>query len=254
MGYLLNDKEPGRKWRSYFDYILVDARKPLFFEEGTSLKEIDIESGDTKFGSHSGPLRENKVYSGGNCDVFSKLIGSRGKDVLYAGDHIFGDIIKSKKERAWRTFLIVPELSQELGIWYENRETFSEMNALDKLLSDQLVDFDSSSKSVPDITSIKQKIYECIHKMDMNYSKLGSLFRTGSRQTHFASQVTRYADIYAASHLNLLHYPFFYLFKSPAQLVSEDLLFLNFCLMLNVYYYKVMFENDYIESLIFLTT
>ena len=62
---------------------------------------------------------------------------------------------------------------------------------------------------------------KCIHEMDMQYGLLGSLFRSGSRQTHFASQVTRYADIYAASHLNLLHYPFFYLFKAPPMLVSE---------------------------------
>lgn len=56
--------------------------------------------------------------------------------------------------------------------------------------------------------------------MDMSYGLLGSLFRSGSRQTHFASQVTRYADIYAASHLNLLHYPFFYLYKAPPMLVN----------------------------------
>ena len=41
MGYLLNDDEKQINWKSYFDYIVVDARKPLFFAEGTSLKEID---------------------------------------------------------------------------------------------------------------------------------------------------------------------------------------------------------------------
>lgn len=41
----------------------------------------------------------------------------------------------------------------------------------------------------------------------------------GSRQTFFAGQVIRYADLYAASFLNLLHYPFSYLFKSPPMLV-----------------------------------
>jgi 5'-nucleotidase len=56
--------------------------------------------------------------------------------------------------------------------------------------------------------------------MDMQYSLLGNIFRTGSAQTHFASQVIRYADIYSASHLNLLHYPFFYLFKASPILVS----------------------------------
>lgn len=65
-------------------------------------------------------------------------------------------------------------------------------------------------------------VKKCIHEMDMSYGLLGSLFRTGSRQTHFASQASRYADIYAASHLNLLHYPFFYLFKAPPVLMAHE--------------------------------
>ena len=110
MSFILNGYENNRQWRTYFDYIVVDAQKPLFFEEGTSLKAINIvrfiinfsslnyqlflqiqEAGQKSFGSHSGPLLKNEVYSGGSCDVFSKLIGSRGKDVLYVGDHIFGE-------------------------------------------------------------------------------------------------------------------------------------------------------------------
>ncbi|WP_370304505.1 5'-nucleotidase domain-containing protein, partial [Pseudooceanicola sp.] len=43
----------------------------------------------------------------------------------------------------------------------------------------------------------------------------GSLFRAGSRQTFFASQVVRFADIYASSLLNLLYYPTFFMFRSP---------------------------------------
>ena len=139
MGYLLKESKTKRHWRTYFDYVLVDSKKPLFFEEGTSMKEIDLGTGTTNIGSHSGPLRENKVYSGGNCDVFSKLIRSRGKDVLYVGDHIFGDIIKSKKERAWRTFLIVPELAQEMVTWHDNREMFTEVEQLDKKFAETLV-------------------------------------------------------------------------------------------------------------------
>jgi len=45
------------------------------------------------------------------------------------------------------------------------------------------------------------------------------LCNAGSRQTFFAGQVIRYADLYAASFLNLLHYPFSYLFKAPPMLV-----------------------------------
>lgn len=58
---------------------------------------------------------------------------------MYVGDHIFGDIIKSKKERAWRTFLVVPELAQELTIWHDKRDIFSEVERLDKILSEKLM-------------------------------------------------------------------------------------------------------------------
>lgn len=55
--------------------------------------------------------------------------------------------------------------------------------------------------------------------MDMCYGMMGSLFRSGSRQTLFASQVMRYADLYAASFINLLYYPFSYLFRAAHVLV-----------------------------------
>lgn len=44
MGYMLNDEKSPEwsNWRNYFDYIVVDAGKPLFFQEGTTLKEINI--------------------------------------------------------------------------------------------------------------------------------------------------------------------------------------------------------------------
>lgn len=59
--------------------------------------------------------------------------------------------------------------------------------------------------------------------MDMCYGMMGSLFRSGSRQTLFASQVMRYADLYAASFINLLYYPFSYLFRAAHVLVSASL-------------------------------
>lgn len=36
--------------------------------------------------------------------------------VLYVGDHIYGDILRSKKTLGWRTMLVVPELETELRI------------------------------------------------------------------------------------------------------------------------------------------
>lgn len=53
----------------------------------------------------------------GSSDAVCKLLGVRGKDIPDVGDHIFGDILKSKERQGWRTCLVVPELSQELDIW-----------------------------------------------------------------------------------------------------------------------------------------
>ena len=128
--------EPHRIWTTYFDVIVVDARKPLFFGEGTILRQVDTTTGALRVGTHMGSLHQGHVYSGGSCDVFTKLIGAKGKDVLYVGDHIFGDILKSKKIRGWRTFLIVPELVQELHVWTDKCQLFNELQNLDVMLGD----------------------------------------------------------------------------------------------------------------------
>lgn len=127
-----------RDWKKYFNIIVVDAKKPLFFGEGTILRQVDTstERGALKIGTYLGTLQEGQVYSGGSCDVFTALIGAKGKDVLYVGDHIFGDILKSKKIRGWRTFLIVPELIQELHVWTDKCQLFNELQQLDVMLGD----------------------------------------------------------------------------------------------------------------------
>lgn len=67
--------------------------------------------------------------------MFTQLIGAKGKDVLYVGDHIFGDILKSKKTRGWRTFLVIRELENELHVWSRKRDLFTNLEKLDVALS-----------------------------------------------------------------------------------------------------------------------
>ncbi|EDV46585.1 cytosolic purine 5'-nucleotidase isoform X1 [Drosophila erecta] len=214
--------EPHRDWKTYFDVIVVDARKPLFFDEGTVLRQVDSKTGSLKIGTHVGPLQPGQVYSGGSCELFTKFINAKGKDVLYVGDHIFGDILKSKKIRGWRTFLIVPELVRELHVWTDECQLFAELQNLDIKLGDLYRDLDSSAKVKPDISQLRTCIRDVTHKMDMSYGMMGSLFRSGSRQTFFSSQVVRYADVYAATLLNLIYYPFSYMFRAPAMLLPHE--------------------------------
>ncbi|KAK6174762.1 hypothetical protein SNE40_017978 [Patella caerulea] len=212
-----------RDWTSYFDYIVVDAKKPLFFEEGTILRRVDRATGSLQLGTHTGPISSQHIYSGGSVDVFSEVMKSYGSEVLYVGDHIFGDILKSKKARGWRTFLCVPELSQELMVWTDKRSLFAKLEKLDIAIGEMYKNLDSSCKeSRPEIGKIQNSIKEVTHEMDMSYGILGSLFRCGSRQTFFASQVMRYADLYGSSFFNFIHYPFSYVFRAPPMLMSHE--------------------------------
>lgn len=61
----LSLKGKSRSWRSYFDYVIVDAKKPQFFEEGSMLREVDDKTGSLKLGAFTGSLQEGHVYSGG---------------------------------------------------------------------------------------------------------------------------------------------------------------------------------------------
>ncbi|VDP92451.1 unnamed protein product [Echinostoma caproni] len=123
-----------RKWTSYFDYIVIDAKKPSFFQEGTILRVVEQTTGQRSIGHHMGKLETGQIYSGGSCEVFSNLIGARGKDVLYVGDHIFGDILKSKKTVGWRTYLVIPELANEIYVWKKKKALFDQLQDLDNSL------------------------------------------------------------------------------------------------------------------------
>lgn len=55
----------------------MDAKKPLFFGEGTTLRQVDTRTGALKMGHHVGPLHEGLVYSGGKIKFFSSNIIKR---------------------------------------------------------------------------------------------------------------------------------------------------------------------------------
>jgi 5'-nucleotidase len=77
------------------------------------------------------------------------------------------------------------------------------------------LDATSSRNGHAEIREAVNAIRLLTHKMNEAYGILGSLFRSGSRTTFFATQVERYADVYAVSPFNLLYYPSYYFFRAP---------------------------------------
>lgn len=224
MKYLFDIPSAKNKpWQDFFEVSIVDSRKPLFFEEGTLLRQIDPKSGNTRLGKHMGKLDVGDVYSGGCHQDVTDLLKCHGKEIMYVGDHIFGDVLRSKKALGWRTFLVVPELADEIHVWGEKKDNIQKLAALDDAIGEMFSKLDSRSATKPDISPLQAMIRHVVHDMDMAYGKFGSLFRTGSRNTMFAGQVLRFADLYGSSFMNLLHYPFSFLFRAEAQLLPHEL-------------------------------
>uniref|UniRef100_G3SN88 5'-nucleotidase domain containing 4 n=1 Tax=Loxodonta africana TaxID=9785 RepID=G3SN88_LOXAF len=214
-----------RPWRSYFDLIVVDTQKPRFFAEGTVLRRVLTNLGKLRVGTYTGPHQHCAVYSGGEAgssDVVCELLEVRGKDILYIGDHIFGDILKSKKRQGWRTCLVVPELSRELGIWVQEKEQLELLQRLDMCLADLHQHMDGSGCGLQVINSTKRESRKVTRELDLCYSAMGSLFRCGFRQTLFASQLMRYADLYTSTCLSFLHYPLSSLFRAAPELMPHE--------------------------------
>jgi hypothetical protein len=60
------------------------------------------------------------------------MAGFGGDSVLFVGDHIYGDILRSKKTSTWRTAMIVQEMEDELAQAREMREELQKIETIDR--------------------------------------------------------------------------------------------------------------------------
>lgn len=134
MTYLLGDALPSyADWQSYFDWTVVGSGKPGFFTQGRPFQEIDRE-GQPMGGPKAVPQR-GRMYVGGNQIGLQESLGVHADEVLYVGDHIYGDIVKSKKSSGWRTALIVSELEGDVEVRRARSMTIDEIANLHTLRS-----------------------------------------------------------------------------------------------------------------------
>jgi 5'-nucleotidase len=185
----------GGSWLSYFDLVVVDACKPRFFSTGTALQRVDTTSSTFTLLPLSSCPPGPTVYSGGDHSTISRMLGARGPDVIYVGDHLYADVIKCRKECLWRTMLIVPELAHELQVTHKNSGLLSHLTKLESLLAEN-----------PKLEELKVRLWEAVNELNQYFSGSGSVFRSGSRLSFFGSQVMIWADVYTASVNNLAEY------------------------------------------------
>lgn len=141
MNFLLSGQLSGYdSWKQFFDFVVVGAGKPGFFGRGQPFQEVDPVSAE-----HVGKPRESpqkgRVYEGGNLAGLQEALGLHADEVLYVGDHIYGDILKSKKSSGWRTVLVVDDLEHDLAVREAHDIALQEIKTLASLrnrLAEQL--------------------------------------------------------------------------------------------------------------------
>ena len=228
--------EEGQHWQDIFEYTITLANKPRFFYDNLRFLKIDPDTGCMT--NILGPITPG-VYQGGHAKKFTDDLALTGDEILYIGDHIYGDILRLKKDCNWRTALVVEELGEEIAAQTKALEIEKEITSLmdlKKILEQETIDIHTNQIEKGDkdgderlatlhqlVSDIDHKLAALIKKQQTYYnSKWDRVFRAGSEESYFAYQVDRYACIYMEKLSDLLdHSPLTY-FRANKRLLAHD--------------------------------
>ena len=230
----LND---GESWQDLFEYTITLANKPRFFYDKLRFLRIDPKTGCMT--NIFGALTPG-IYQGGHATKFTDDLALNGDEILYIGDHIYGDILRLKKDCNWRTALVVEELGDEIAAQkkaqpiekeiiaaMEIKKTLEQEHIIlhTKRIDEKTKKYDVELNSLQTkITAIDQKISKLLHDQQAFYNpKWERVFRAGAEESYFAYQVDRYACIYMEKLADLLeHSPLTY-FRANRRLLAHDI-------------------------------
>ncbi len=259
MEYLLDGVLPEYpSWRNYFDFVIAGASKPGFFGEGKPFVELDATTDENRVLGEASTLERGKVYQGGNLAEFERLTGYQGESVLYVGDHIYGDILKSKKTSMWRTCMVVQEIEDELN-YLEGRRVEIErlaelelftarlddevgrhkarLNQVERRLEKEQLDpptraaLEEEFKRVKgELDRLRKAVRECAElartietDVEQGYNPAWGLhFKEGPENSRFGEQVEQYACLYTSRVSNFGFYSPMYYFRSPRDLMPHE--------------------------------
>ncbi len=209
-----------KDWSELFNLVVTLSNKPKFFTDKMPLLQVDPGTGLMK--NHHG-LIEDGIYQGGSAQALQKNAGLSGEQILYLGDHIYGDVLSIKKTCNWRTALVIDELRHECEALAKSQANADEINTLmaqkidleHKL--DELFDREIERGKKP----AKEKIqdhFQKIEKVDKKIGKLirghtqnfnpywGETMRSGVEPSRLAGQIEKYACIYMAKISDFIDY------------------------------------------------
>jgi 5'-nucleotidase len=236
----------GMTWRELFDVVIVAARKPEFFTTRQPLFEVATEEGLLR--PVIGDLKPGAAYYGGSASQVEKHLGLSGDEILYVGDHMFGDVHVTKQSLHWRTALILRELEDEvkaLDAFRAQEATLADGMAKKEALEAEgctlRLELQRRKQGYGLVSHPEAALHERLSELrreldaldvviapaakassEMAHPTWGLLMRAGNDKSHLARQVERYADVYTSRVSNFLApTPFVYL-RSPRGSLPHD--------------------------------
>ncbi|MEZ4871869.1 MAG: HAD-IG family 5'-nucleotidase [Bdellovibrionales bacterium] len=205
-------------WTELFEFVITMAQKPRFFYDRLGFLKINLDDGTM---TNAYKIEPGCVYQGGCADLLTRTLHLSPEEILYIGDHIYGDIVRLKKECAWRTALVVEEIEEEIKNSQRALPIVEKIDALmnkklpieseiNELISEQIIKdhkkFEGKIKTLFDqVTEIDKQISPLIKEQRACFNKYwGEVFRTGIEESYFAYQVDRFACIYMGKLEDLL--------------------------------------------------
>lgn len=231
MAYAYDRYLPGRKtWRDLFDTVIVSAMKPSFFIDPNPLYRV-VDEDASLLQPHMGPIEQGGVFFGGTAAQVESSLGLSGDQILYVGDHLFGDVHISKAYLRWRTALILRELESEVSAFMEflpdqrrledlmrtKADLEAEVGSLRVAMqrtregyADPPLTMANAGEALDEVRRELAHLDEAIAPLAQAASRLrhdawGPLMRAGLDKSLFARQVERYADVYTSRVANFLY-------------------------------------------------
>ncbi|MDX2345399.1 MAG: HAD-IG family 5'-nucleotidase [Legionella sp.] len=237
LDYAINPFLPtGKTWENFFEYVIALSHKPRFFYDDLKFLKIDAKTG--AMSNLEGPLVPG-VYQGGNAVQLTDALGVKGDEILYIGDHIYGDILRLKKACNWRTALVVEELGVE--ICAQKKAASTEHKIFKSMQKKRLLEQEHICLSTLKLDEKTDKHDKKIHalqgeimQLDTHISDLlikergfynitwGQVFRAGAEESYFAQQVDRYACIYMEKLIDLFACSPLTYFRADRRVLPHD--------------------------------
>ncbi|KAB8039840.1 HAD-IG family 5'-nucleotidase [Silvanigrella paludirubra] len=254
MNYICGNskKELNFEWISYFDLVITGSQKPSFFNSKNQIYSVDLKTCYLKnidlINLSKNENNEPKVFQGGHFKLLYDILGIKvGSEILYIGDHIYGDILRSKKEIGWRTMLVIEELEKEISAIQNSKDQYTLCDSLNKkrvhLENEferlQIAEHENKiKKGIDKDETLDKKIkkvgYDLLKIKELEKKEIrtyhlglhpiwGELMKTGRQNSRFAAQVETYACLYTSKLTNLIHYGPHKNFRAVRDFMPHDL-------------------------------